>query len=75
MGGLFFITLAAGSGVQSARGADLCDGCHRSPNSGESRLAADFVVHLGVVGRSVMVSITTMIVFMLAAALVVAGLL
>jgi hypothetical protein len=34
-----------------------------------------FVVHLGVVGRSVMVSIPTIIVIMLAAAVVVAGLL
>jgi hypothetical protein len=34
-----------------------------------------FVVHPGVVGRSVMVSIPTIIVIMLAAAVVVAGLL
>ena len=50
--------------------ADLCDSCHRPLVSGASSL-----VHLGVGGRSVMVSITTIIVFMLAAALVFAGLL
>jgi hypothetical protein len=55
--------------------ANPCDGCHRPLVSGESTLSGYFVVRLGVVGRSVVVSITTIIVIMLAAALVVAGLL
>jgi hypothetical protein len=67
-------TKVEGSGAQSARGRTFVIAV-TDPFQRIGMLGRYFVVHLGVVGRSVMVSIPTIIVIMLAAAVVVAGLL